>query len=72
MRPVVAKLTDAEAKLLTNCLELAIEFETGGKMNQGKAEKGLRIFNLLQKLLHILYRVSHNFSLLLDCVNNLH
>ena len=50
MRPVVAKLTDAEAKLLTNCLELAIEFETGGKMNQGKAEKGLRIFNLLQKL----------------------
>jgi len=55
MKSVVAKLTDAEARLLNHCLCLALEYETcgsngGGGINDKQANMGRRIVELSLKL----------------------
>ena len=55
MKGVVAKLTDAEARLLNDCLCIAIEHETlakssGGEISEEQAELGRRIINLSLRL----------------------
>jgi len=53
MNHIVTKLTNAETKLLKDCLCLAIEYETSGDgtgMSEKQAKLGRRIIDLSTKL----------------------